>query len=242
MSAGLKNTILAMESADGRCSVALLRDGAGTLRINTEMRDSLSWMMQQVAELKREHFGSWSGLDGIACCVGPGGFTGVRVAVGYAQGLGIASGLPVAPVSSLDALAWQLGDTDHDGRLWVALDARMGELYAACYQRGAGGLWQRQGDERLGSAAALADEIRENDILAGPGFESCEGLDGVRRIQGIRLDAGAVAACARCADDWRPAGRVLPRYLRHNVAQTLVERGLQAPVARSAADPTMENS
>jgi tRNA threonylcarbamoyl adenosine modification protein YeaZ len=69
-------------------------------------------------------------LDGIAFGAGPGGFTGLRLACGVAQGLAWGLDLPVLPVSSLEALALACGERD----VWTCLDARMNEVYVAAYR------------------------------------------------------------------------------------------------------------
>ena len=70
-------------------------------------------------------------LDGIAFGAGPGAFTGVRVACGVAQGLGFGASLPVVGVNTLLALAQASG---HE-RVIACLDARMGEIYYAAFER-----------------------------------------------------------------------------------------------------------
>ncbi len=216
--------LLALDSADGACSIAFWNEGDCELRHNTVIKDSLSWMAAQVAELRQELGEDWSELDGIACCVGPGGFTGVRVAVAYAQGLGMATGLPVLGVSSLDALALRLAQYSTAAECWVALDARMGELYAAHYRRHPKGPWARLGDERLLKPEALL--IDAAAVVAGPGFEAWPERFGSQTVAGVRLDAAAVAqwASTRPVTDWPPAQALQPRYLRNEVAQTLAQR------------------
>lgn len=76
-----------------------------------------------------------SALDGLVYGTGPGAFTGVRVAVGVAQGLAFGANLPVVGISSLIAVAeaaWQHSGID---KVLVCLDARMGEVYHAAYLR-----------------------------------------------------------------------------------------------------------
>src|SRR5689334_11115577 len=75
-------------------------------------------------------------LDAIAFGQGPGAFTGLRTAVSVAQGLAFGIGCPVLPIDSLlivaeDARAQALGvDGTEPFELWVAMDARMDEVYA----------------------------------------------------------------------------------------------------------------
>src|SRR3546814_9276810 len=73
-------------------------------------------------------------LDAIAVGRGPGAFTGVRLGVSLAQGMALALDLPVITVSSLAALALEAPEEEGTAILAV-IDARMGEIYAACYRR-----------------------------------------------------------------------------------------------------------
>jgi tRNA threonylcarbamoyladenosine biosynthesis protein TsaB len=77
-------------------------------------------------------------IDLIGVGVGPGSFTGVRVGVATAKGLGLALQKPVSPVVSLDALAFAARDAAE----WLVpcLDAFKGEVFAAVYRVEAGAL------------------------------------------------------------------------------------------------------
>jgi tRNA threonylcarbamoyladenosine biosynthesis protein TsaB len=70
-------------------------------------------------------------IDGIAFGAGPGSFTGLRIACGVAQGLAFAHDLPVVGVITLEAIAQQIDAP----RVLAALDARMGEIYIAAYEK-----------------------------------------------------------------------------------------------------------
>ena len=65
---------------------------------------------------------------------GPGGFTGLRVACGVAQGMALGLDIPLLPVVSHLAVAAQTGAAPGQAVL-VALDARMNEVYLAVYRR-----------------------------------------------------------------------------------------------------------
>lgn len=220
--------LLAFESADGACSLAY-HDGVSTRLIrNTEIRDSLSWLREQVDGLRQAHFPDWGALDGLVCCTGPGGFTGVRVAVGYVQGLGLATGLPVLGVSSLDAMACKVETLTCAASVWVAMDARMGELYAAHYQRAAGQeKLQREGPMQLLTPHAVAARLAPKDELWGPGFLAhAAEFDRVPK-SGLELDAAGVMRSALSADmvqAWPAAEALEPVYLRNQVAETIAQR------------------
>jgi tRNA threonylcarbamoyladenosine biosynthesis protein TsaB len=77
----------------------------------------------------------FSAFDVLAFDAGPGGFTGVRVGCGVAQGLGFATNVPVLPVSALTALAVSDSISTHRIVL-VAIDARMNEVYYAAFESG----------------------------------------------------------------------------------------------------------
>jgi tRNA threonylcarbamoyladenosine biosynthesis protein TsaB len=94
-------------------------------------------------------------LHGIAFGRGPGSFTGLRVSVAVAQGLAAATGVPLAPVSSLLCLAERALRESGCERALVCVDAHMGEVYSAAAER-RGGIVEIVGGERLGAPAAVA--------------------------------------------------------------------------------------
>lgn len=102
-------------------------------------------------------------LDLVVCSVGPGSFTGIRIGIATALGIGHGRGIPVVGVSTLDALGkgWEA----HPGDVFPVIDARRGNIYTARYRRG-----ERQGDYRDLSPSELASLLAgaSAPLLAGP--------------------------------------------------------------------------
>lgn len=74
----------------------------------------------------------------IACCIGPGSFTGVRVGVATAKGIALALGLPIVGIGSLEVMAHAYfarpdAVADGDEAAVSLLDARKGEIFWAAY-------------------------------------------------------------------------------------------------------------
>ena len=170
-----------------------------------------------------------------------------------AQGLACGAGLPVLPIDSLLIVAEDARRqiaADGPGRLdvAVAMDARMGQVYAARYLR-AGGAWQTLVGPALcdpPDVAALwmpsGEPCALPDVLAGTGVAIAVGGDedaaGWSRVPTVPAMAGRAAALLSLADDaWRAGGAVppaqaLPLYLRDKVALTTAERAALRDGAR----------
>ncbi|HOX66455.1 MAG TPA: tRNA (adenosine(37)-N6)-threonylcarbamoyltransferase complex dimerization subunit type 1 TsaB [Burkholderiaceae bacterium] len=170
-------------------------------------------------------------LDAIAFGRGPGAFTGLRTACSVAQGLAFGVDKPVLPIDTLLAVAEdaRIGGACDD--LWVVMDARMDEIYAA-HAVFESGRWRYAVVPFLGSPQDLNERWRTEPPLALAGS--------ALSAFGERLDGGAAqrwpAALPRAramlplaAALWSQGGAVdaaqaLPLYLRDKVAQTMAER------------------
>jgi tRNA threonylcarbamoyladenosine biosynthesis protein TsaB len=125
-------SVLAIDTATNLCSVALVND-ADIKEIQRDLpRAHNQHILAMVDEL----------LDGqklseavsvIACGVGPGSFTGIRVAVGVAQGLGWSLDRPIHPFCSLEAQARATAHGAGD-RVLSAIDAQIGQVYWAWFE------------------------------------------------------------------------------------------------------------
>src|SRR5204863_8244797 len=129
----------------------------------------------------------------VAFGAGPGGFTGLRIACGLAQGLALARGLPVLGISAFEAIAEEAGGQ----RVAVCIDARMSEIYYAALEKRAG-RWHEVLPGQCSSPGAAPLPSGQGWIGAGSGFAAYPDLLKnlpVRRPE-IHPSAAAVARLA----------------------------------------------
>jgi len=125
--------ILALDAAFGQASACLL--GADGRRHHASGEESLphsQGILPLLEGLLSEAGMSWTDLDMLALGIGPGSFTGLRVAAASLAGINATLQLPVIRMSSLAVTALQ---TDAN-ELWVLEDARSGDVYAGHYRTG----------------------------------------------------------------------------------------------------------
>lgn len=175
-------------------------------------------------------------LQAIAFGCGPGAFTGLRTACAVVQGLAMGARLPVVPIDSLMIVAQDADrqrPADLVADIGVAMDARMGELYAARYRR-AGTGWQVLMAPVLIDPAALVARwmAAPPAVLAGSGLPMLDALHhGVLVLPETQDRASAVLDLAQAlwaAGAAIDAAQALPTYLRDKVAQTTAEREARA--------------
>ena len=132
--------LLALETSSSRCGVALLRetDAGCTVSVleHEGAQEHAERLLPMAGQLLEQAGLAPSELQTIAFGQGPGGFTGLRVACGVAQGMGLALNIPVVPVVSHLAVAQDIAGIHPGDRVLVALDARMNEVYLAAYAYG----------------------------------------------------------------------------------------------------------
>ena len=167
-----------------------------------------------------------SQLDAIAFGRGPGSFTGLRTACAVAQGLGFGSGVPVLPIDTLLAVAEEAHGRHGVERVVAVLDARMGEVYSAMYER-SGGNWRTVQAPRLSQPSAVLVPpgwaLAGNALALFPADVAAARFDAMPSATALlRLAPSALAAGPS-----HPAAGALPLYIRDKVAQTTEERATE---------------
>ncbi len=124
--------LLAVETATAAQGVALLRgDEVLSVWRGHGRRPGSEALLPAIQQVLAEVGAGVKDLAGFAVSIGPGSFTGLRVAIATVKGLAFDAGPCVAPVPTLEALAAVAGP--RRAPVAAVLDARRGDLYGAVY-------------------------------------------------------------------------------------------------------------
>lgn len=188
--------VLVVDTALGLCSAGVFAvDGGGARLLGLRSEAMAKGHQERLAGMARDavaEAGGFGQIERIGVTVGPGSFTGLRVGLAFAQGLGAALGAPVVGVSTLDGLAASVEGGEPTAAL---IDARRGQVYARFWRDGVA-----EGPaEALSIEAAtarvrqLGPEVRLTGSGAGLVAEgvAATGLDGPSPEALARLTAAA---------------------------------------------------
>jgi tRNA threonylcarbamoyladenosine biosynthesis protein TsaB len=231
--------LLAIDASTDRVELGLAWQGQTFFETLPGGAESSVRLLPAVQAMCEQSGANLAGLDAIAFGAGPGAFTGLRTACALAQGLAFGLGLPVLALDSLAVVAESAWGVCDATRLWASLDARMGEVYAAPFQRIESGVWRAERPVALYSPDALLAALLPDEWLVGPAISAYAALsssDAGKRCAQARPAGAAllqVATAAWIAGATGPADQALPVYVRDKVAETTTERS-----ARRSAKPT----
>ncbi len=164
--------LLAIETSTDACSCALLVGDECRERFSIAPRRHGELILPMAEELLAEAGLTIKQIDGLAFGRGPGAFTGVRIAAGVVQGIAFATGLPVAPVSSLRALAQGALREDGEKAVLAAFDARMREVYWGVFKANPEGLMETVMAEAVTPPDQVAVEPEGDLFGAGSGWST----------------------------------------------------------------------
>ena len=127
--------LLVIDTALGACTAAVFEDDRPlAVRFEPMTKGHQERLGGLVRDVMAEADVAFEGLDRIGVTVGPGSFTGLRVGLAFAQGLGAALDRPVVGVSTLDGLAASLSRAETP--VAALVDARRGQVYAKLFSQG----------------------------------------------------------------------------------------------------------
>ena len=165
-------TVLALEFSSGQRSVAVVRRRAGDASFvvsevvetgagGTTRAFAMIQSALHEAQLEREQ------IEVLAVGLGPGSYTGIRVALSIAQGWQLAGGVKLLGLSSVECVAAQAQAEKISGRVNVLIDAQRNEFYLAAYEISADG-WREIEPLRILPRAEVESRAGAKEILIGP--------------------------------------------------------------------------
>ena len=230
--------ILALDTGQKSCSVAILEDEKTLLEMcdNRGMTHSHT-VLEMIRQLLQRSGLSLSEMEAFALTVGPGSFTGLRIGISAVKGLVFDSKQPILPVSSLEALAENVG---YEGMILPVMDARAGRVFAAVFERKEGVLNRLSADQvlEIPEFIQLAAQICEGKraILVGDGSNLCASANDRADLNLLPPDHRSLEPLSAGA-----VGRVGKRLLesgKQTTAEALLPTYFQKPKAERMKEET----
>ena len=204
-------SLLLIDTASPHCAVGLQCNGVISQRQTGQERQSAQKVLPLIVEVMAEAGIEQADLDAIGVISGPGSFTGMRIGVAIAQGLGFANDKAVVPVSSLAATAYSAFSRDGCSDWLVAMQAREDEVYL--------------GGFRCTSEAGIETLIDELLVSGGSGEDLAKSLAGCT-AWGLAGDVDAVNCPGLMSAGVQPIARYTDATISMAALARLVEQKL----------------
>lgn len=212
--------LLAIDTSGAACSAAVWRDGAVVAHRHQDMaRGHSEALMPMIMETLAAAGQALREIDAIAVTVGPGAFTGIRIGLAAARGIGLAAGISVHGVTTFGAVVEAVPEIVRRGRrMLVLLDSKRGDLFVQAYDSTL---------TEVGPPTVMTVPDVDRLISNTPAVIAGDGVSLLRPLVRDRLAAGSIRIqsegpvdathVARLAIRLLTAGRTLPPdplYLR----------------------------
>ena len=243
--------ILAVETATSWQSVAIVDGDVVVARADEAAAGSHARLLVPAIDRLLTSCGmALTDMAGLAVSIGPGSFTGLRVGLATMMGFRAVTGLPLAAVPTLEAMAWNLRGAGP--RLCPMLRARTGEVYWAQYEWLPDGSIKQVQEEQVGTLDVMARSVQVPTLMFGEGWalhkkELRRLLDRHARETGevppeaMRPSAVSVgrAGAERIRQGHVAGPGLAPRYVQRPDAEVMWERrGAVSPIAKARRQPS----
>ncbi|MGA1237820.1 MAG: tRNA (adenosine(37)-N6)-threonylcarbamoyltransferase complex dimerization subunit type 1 TsaB [Limisphaerales bacterium] len=198
--------ILALEFSTPHRSVAFIEDGRVMCR-EEETPDSPG-PNNLILKLLSQANAKPSDIQAIAVGIGPGSYTGIRVAIAIAQGWELAHSTKLLPVRSVDCLAWSSWLEGPLGTVATIVDAQRGDFYAARFQINHEGVRPAE-PLAIHPATSIQEWVEQGTTLIGSDLPNAPWP-----VHPRRADAGMLGVLASDQTNFTPGCDLQPVYLR----------------------------
>ena len=229
--------ILAIDTSGQNCSVAIIDEEKVicdfNLSIGTTHSETLLPMIDEVCKTSRIDL---SEVDVLACGIGPGSFTGLRIGLATIKGFALAQNKNVIGVPTLDALAYNIAN--FEGIICSVLDARNNNVYAGIYKYENDKLVLQDDyiTENLDTLIDILKSKNEKVMFVGDGAVSFKqqfknALSENAKFAPLHLNNQLSSSVAKAAldraleNDFDDADTLNPMYLKKSQAERTFEEG-----------------
>ena len=215
--------ILAFETSAQQCSVAISYNDEMVQKVHTVPRTHNEHIHDLVRSVLAEAGLGLPDIDYMAVSIGPGSFTGIRLGLSVVQGFAYGCGVPVIPISTLAAMA-EYGYQQApmvEKPLLIGLDARMGQIYWALYQKSPTRLVEAVCPDALSNPADIV--LPQAGYAIGPGWGAYQDNLSVHIQSLIHKQAASII----------PYAASVARLARVNINQAIAPEALQAQYLRN---------
>jgi tRNA threonylcarbamoyladenosine biosynthesis protein TsaB len=168
--------ILGIDTATQIASVGIIRGGAVLAEESRRERaNHTETLLPLIVRVLDEAGVTLPEIDGIGVSIGPGSFTGLRIALGTVKGFAYAMGQKVVGVPTLEALAHTVNEwegKEWEGLICPLLDARKREIYAALFRRDPDGNLVKLLSDQVLVPQQVLEQIIEPCLFLGDGVEA----------------------------------------------------------------------
>lgn len=223
----MKETILAFDAASSSYSVGVFQNGKKLSSVNKNSTLTHSQtLLPTIKTILKQNELEIKDIDKIALTVGPGSFTGLKIAVATAKGLSFPQNIPCVPLSTLEAMAY--GHIDFEGIIACNLDARRKMIYNAFFACHNGEITRISDDRQISAekAAKEAETFHKPLCVAGDGADILSeeltklNIEHIIPIEKEIVSAEGIFLAAK-NDEAKEisAFELIPRYLRKPQAE-----------------------
>jgi tRNA threonylcarbamoyladenosine biosynthesis protein TsaB len=209
-------TILAIDTTMGACSVALLKNNT-LLAEMTEIRarGHVERLLPMIDELCEEAQFNFKELNILAVTVGPGTFAGVRIGLSVAKGIALALDIPIIPVTSLQAIAFDYANNNFEisDNVTVCVDTRRGEFYMQSFNVENGSICEIDAGEAI-PLTVISEKVNGAADVIGSGAGFIEGQNTNKEKYQYPRAAMIAKFAASHLYNKMYADKVSPLYLR----------------------------
>ncbi len=222
--------ILSFDTSTRSASVALMMDGVlvGEILINDKRTHSQK-LMPMLESLMSLADISIDDIDLLAVCVGPGSFTGIRIAVATVKAISHAKNLPIVAINSMENIAFNVMDSSK--KIVSILDAQAGNVYCGIYRSVEDNNYSVVEDVDVISLEQLANRLEcssENYIIVGEALDKYREKLNFDNVEFASPDKNVSRSSALCSIakikydkglDIYDCYTILPKYLRKSQAE-----------------------